>query len=770
MNRQRKAVIAALVVIFFISGFNALLYQVVWQRLLGLFSGSDVRSVTIVVSAFLAGLGVGSLIGAMIADGMSSGRAVRLFGWCNVGIALFALLSRFLYYDLLFLRLNTLSQSPVTLLAVAFVSLLWPTILMGLSLPLLSRAVVNQTAAKANRVSSAAGRISLLYGGNTVGAGAGALVAGWYLVGAYGYDQTLRIGAVLSLIVGFAALLIARQFNQADEGEKKPAAVAGGRPRWPNIPRDVAIWMFLLFTSGFMAISLELIWFRILDVSLKSNAYTFAYLLAFYLVGDGLGSLIGIRFLPRIHQPRRAFFIILAAVALYSILAVWGATELVTRYEPLAHYVAQTEGVTALGADMSWRSWIIYLILPLVIMLPPAILLGFYFPVAQKAIQTDYQTVGQRVGLVKVANILGNATGGIVTGALLLHLWGTTGSLRVIGLLGLLFVLFWLVESWRERLPAASGKRSWPAAPSALLLGGALLLVVLVFPGADTIWGRLHGATAADLFLVAEDSTGVTALRRPLDNSAAAILFANGQSQATIPFLSLHGLLGALPALVHPQPERILIIGIGSAGTPYAAGVNPLTREITAVEIIGSELDVLRAYAGYEGGQVLGHFFADPRYRIIIGDGRRELALAGQTYDIIQADAIRPTSSHSGLLYSREFFEAVRDKLAPGGIMTQWRATDRVEATFVAVFPYVINIGNFILLGSSQPIEYDPQQVLDRFYQPQMQQYLAAGGYHVDHMRPWIDSQPVFWLPETPRPDQDTNSDLHPKDEYYMNK
>jgi spermidine synthase len=425
--------------------------------------------------------------------------------------------------------------------------------------------------------------------------------------------------------------------------------------------------------------------------------------------------------------------------------------------------VAQTEGVTAFGAE--WRNWIIYLIMPLVLMLPPAILIGFYFPVAQKAIQTDYETVGRRVGLVKVANILGNATGGIVTGAILLHFWGTTGSLRVIGLLGLLFVFFWLLEGGHERL-----SRRLPVQPAALLLAGALLLTIFALPNANTIWGRLHGATATDLFLIAEDSTGVTALRRPLDNSAPAILFANGHSQATIPFLSLHGLLGALPALVHPQPERILIIGIGSAGTPYAAGANPLTQEITAVEIIGSELDVLRAYAGYEGGEVLGRFFADSRYRIIIGDGRRELALAQQTYDIIQADAIRPTSSHSGLLYSREFFETVRRKLAPGGIMTQWRATDRVEATFVSVFPYVINVGNFILLGSNEPIVYDPQLILDRLYHPQVVEYLAAGGYNVDQMRPWIDAQPVFWLPETPRFNHDTNSDLHPKDEYYLNK
>jgi spermidine synthase len=755
MNRSQKRVILILVAAFFVSGFTALLYQVVWQRLLGLFSGSDVRSVTIVVSAFLAGLGVGSLVGALIADRYNSRRAVLLFGWCNLGIALFALLSRFLYYDLLFLRLNTWARSPLTLLVIAFASLLWPTILMGLSLPLLSRAIVRNVAA-------AAGWISLLYGVNTVGAGLGALAAGWYLAGVYGYDTTLRIGSALSLLVGVTALLIAGRFPR-DDGVRAEGAGRGTRFDIGPVPGEVWLWCLLVFVSGFIAISLELIWFRVLDVSLKSNAYTFAYLLAFYLLGDGLGSLAGIRFLPRLKQPRRAFLWILSLVALYSTVAVWGTAVLVTRYEPLALYVAQTEGLTSLSRDAPLSSWLIYLVLPLIIMLPPAVLIGFYFPVVQKAVQTDYRAVGQRVGLIKVANITGNAAGGIVTGTVLLHYLGTAGSLRLIGLLGLIFTAVLLLERPLQQRRPVVGQLL------AGLLGSLLLLTVIFFPTGPQLWARLHGAAPGDLFLVAEDATGVAALRQPPDTGQPAILFANGQSQATIPFLSLHGFLGALPALVHPRPEHILIIGIGSAGTPYAAGVNTSTRQITAVEIVGSELDVLRLYAGHEGGQPLRRFFADPRYQIVIGDGRRELALSQQKYDIIQADAIRPTGSHSGLLYSREFFAAVSDRLAEGGIMAQWRATARVEATFVSVFPYVVSVGDLVLLGSRQPIPYDGHSLLLRLEESAIRDYLAAGSYDVAQMRPWLEATPLFWSPETMRHFADTNSDLHPKDEYYLN-
>lgn len=747
MRIKSNYLLLILAIAFFISGGTALLYQVVWQRLLGLFSGSDVRSVTIVVSAFLGGLGLGSLLGALLADRMSSRRAVRLFGYCNLGIAAFALISRWLYYDLLFLRLGGLAASTTLLLLIAFVSLLWPTILMGLSLPLLSKAVVRD-------IGQAARRISLLDGLNTVGAGIGALGTGWYLAGTLGYDTTLWLGAGLSGLVGLIALLIAGQFAAAD-GTATMAVTLSLR----RVPAEVWHWSALTFASGFMVIALELIWFRLLDVSLKSNAYTFAYLLAFFLVGDGIGTLLAAALLPRVRQPRRLFLWIVALVSLYSLAAVWSMSWLARSYAPFIRYVTQPEGLTAFSWSAPGEAAFIYLAFPVILMLPPAILFGFYFPVVQKAIQREYAVVGQRVGLIKLANIIGNAGGGIVTGLVFLHYFGTVGALQVVGGFGLAFLALLLGRHWAEM--------ERPSRLMGSLVGAALLLIIIFFPRNQQLWADLHGAQPGDLFLVAEDSTGVAALRQ--SPGSAAIVFANGQSQANIPFFSLHGLLGALPALVHPQPERALIIGIGSAGTPYAAGVNPLTREIVAVEIVGSELDVLRLYEQQPGGEPLTHFFNDPRYQIVIGDGRRELNLASQPFDIIQADAIRPTGSHSGLLYSREFFTAVSQQLAPGGIMAQWRATDRVEATFVAVFPYVVNVGNFILLGSNDPIPYDAETIGQRLSEPAVVDYLQRGSYNVAEMRPWIDAPPFFWTPETARPDQPLNTDLHPRDEYYLN-
>lgn len=133
-----------LLVIYFISGFTALLYQVVWQRMLGLFSGSDVSSVTIVIASYLLGLGLGSLIGGFFSDRLSPRQAIQIYGFCNLGIAIFAIFSRFLFYNLLFLQLKSLAQSTTLMLLVVFLALLLPTVLMGLSLPCFHRRSVDR--------------------------------------------------------------------------------------------------------------------------------------------------------------------------------------------------------------------------------------------------------------------------------------------------------------------------------------------------------------------------------------------------------------------------------------------------------------------------------------------------------------------------------------------------------------------------------------------------------------------------------------------------
>jgi spermidine synthase len=739
MTNDKRA-IPALFIIYFLSGFTALLYQVVWQRMLGLFSGSDVRSVTIVVASYLLGLGVGGWLGGWMSDRLSSRQAVQIYGCCNLGIAVFAVCSRFLFYDLLFLQGKSLAQSTAVMLAIVFFSLLIPTTLMGVSLPLVSKA----TSRHAER---AAARIGILYGLNTLGSGLGTLVSGWYIIGTFGYEKTVYLGAVLSALVGIIAWSSSRQFDPT-----RPAPIVQNTANLPMRSRSVWQWCFLVFLSGFAAISLEIIWFRILDTVMQSIAYTYAHLLAFILVGNALGSLAGAAAIRFIRQPRQVFFAIQGGVAAYSLGSIW----LISIYWQ-SH---PTDLRTDIGyIDLNNITPIVifrYVVLPLVMLVIPNFLLGFYFPLVQKAVQTDDSQIGQRVGLIQVANILGNTTGSLLTGLVLLDKFGTAGSLRLIAWLGLGFAL--LCFNLR-RFKLAS------------LLAIALAAIVALFPNNTRLWAALHGIPPAQYFIAAEDSTGVAAVT---EVNGQGTLLASGQAQASFPYMQVHALLGSLPALMHPHPAQMIIIGLGSGGTAHTAGVNPVTQQIKVVELLGAELTVLQQYAQTPGGQPLEYLFQDPRYKFIIGDGRQELELSQQQFDIIEADAIYPWRSRAGMLYSQEFFQAVRSHLAPGGMFVEWDVGLGTGQTFRSVFPYVIQLAMsgdlHVLIGSDRPVDFNRQQLLTKLEDAAVLNFLAKAQVNVEAIRQDVKAAQVkFYSHAKDGQPQPINTDLFPRSEYYLN-
>jgi len=222
--------------LFLVSGFAALIYQVIWQRILGIFSGVHIYSITMIVTAFMAGLGVGSLLGGRFADRVARHRAVLAFSVCEVGIGLFALISTWLYYDVAYLQLGFLVRYPFALPLVHFVLLLIPTFLMGASLPLLARGLVEDTG-------QAARTIGLLYGLNTLGAALGAFCAIWWMIGVFGFVGTTRVAAVLNFVVAAGALWIVRNLQRekttSDEGsvpvEPEPPRLSFGVGGWATL-------------------------------------------------------------------------------------------------------------------------------------------------------------------------------------------------------------------------------------------------------------------------------------------------------------------------------------------------------------------------------------------------------------------------------------------------------------------------------------------------------------------------------------------------------
>jgi len=439
-------------------------------------------------------------------------------------------------------------------------------------------------------------------------------------------------------------------------------------------------------------------------------------------------------------------------VALYAVCTAWGLA--LAMNDAWLRTILTSSRHVLTPQSLPWLMG--YVLLPAILLMPPNILIGACFPIAQKAVHNDPNRVGQRVALLQLASIIGNVSGCLGTGLILLQYIGTPEALRLISLLGLCLILP-AIRQKSESSPLL--RRLLP-----VCIASALGLAVLFSPSSVFFWRHIHQASSNDFFAVTEDSSGVATV---MASENFGRLHMNGEFQGSIPYYDIHTLLGALPALLHPNPKEVMVIGIGSTGTAHAAGINPLTERIIAIEIINAELPVLQAYAKTPNGKPIKDFFEDSRLTIIQGDGRQELRRCGSGFDIIQADAVFPWRSGAGLLYSREFFQQEKNCLKENGIAVQWAPTKRVEKTFASVFPYVLLLDSSILLGSSQPITLDIAKLRHRLatdLQIQRSMEKARFSLNLDQL-----SVQKSWTPDSPHLLTDLNSDLFPRDEYYLN-
>jgi len=743
-----------LIVAFFLSGTGALIYQVIWQRMLGLFAGADSTSAALVVGAFLLGLGIGSLIASYLADRLTPRRAVGYYALCETAIALFALASPWFFHDFVVGELDGLAGDRLMVFFVCFLGLLIPTFLMGMSTPLVARAVVVT-------LEGAASRIGWLYGANTFGAGAGAILGGWWLAGTLGFEGALWFGAALNFVAVALAVAVLRQASGGPAALHAQAAAAPAFAREARGSFSFPTWCVLMFLSGFFIIALEILWIRVLGVMWQQTAYSFSFILGIFLVADGAGMAAGAAFTRRITDSRPAFFAIQAFAAIHAALAFLVIYALYD-WQPFVA-IMQPDHLHFRGAGLE-----LSMLLTLFVVAPPAFLLGMSFPFVQHAVQRDLARVGQRVGLVQLANILGNAAGSIVTGLLLLDLLGSMGTLKTAIVLAALLLLAWAWLRLRDERDRAGPRKAYGSAA----YGVFLLALAAVAPSNVEFWSRVHSQSESLAGHVAEDNSGLAYMRvEPSpDGVERGRMFIGGFSQSHVPFLQIHLLLGAIGPLLHSDPRDVLVIGVGSGGTPYAAGVNPATRSVTAVELVRPVYKVLRSYIASRPESIVARVFADPRYKLVSGDGRHEIFAKGGRYDVIQSDAIMPETSNSGVLYSREFFELARAALKPGGYYVLWAPTKRSVDTFAAVFPHVVHVRPVsVLIGSASPIAYDGDALAARLADPAIRKYLEDAGADFARLRAKFADQPRRWSQTDSREGSDTNTDLFPRDEYYLN-
>lgn len=711
--------------VFFASGAAALIFQVAWQRVLSLHAGMDLFSVTTVVAAFMAGLGIGNLLGGSIADRLTPRHAILMYASAELLIGSFGWLSIWLLYEQ-YPTFSSLLRNNASAFLFHFILLSIPTTLMGATLPLLSRGVVRKN-------SEIASMVGKLYGANTLGAAVGSIAtAGWWILGRVGLEGAVQIAACLNLGSGLLALSIIHINDRAAAHEVEsservnPQTSLFGRP---------GHWIVLYGFTGFISLALEIVWFRLLNVLMYSTTYTFSRLLAIYLVFLGFGIMVGSYFSRKVRCPERLFLWLQFAIGLAAVVG----PLLVVKY-------AEAHGQTYWD---QFRNFVA----PLLVLSVPTFLMGFCFPLVERLVAQNFATLGKRTGALLFSNTAGAVIGTVITGFLLLDVLGTPKTLLMLSL-SLMFVGFYaayLFESGRPRLVAA-----------AVVVSVAVLSLVAL-PKGGSFWAPLHKADSTKL-TVLEDGTCVASLME--GQAMTFTLLLSGEPQNGIPFSDFHIRLGAVPALLHPNPQDVLVIGLGAGSTLYGVSLDRRVASMECVEICGGEISLLKGLRERRVPE-LDQIFSDPRIRLTVQDGRKFLLDTMSKFDLIVSDTLLARSGYSGSLYSVEFYDLVRRRLKPGGIFAQWLASDRTLHTASYVFPNVFVLrgtDSHLFVASDSPVVVDPTILGERFahikrqyLRPDAEQRLAA------YLRTASGDSSFR---NSPMSLKKLNRDLFPRDEY----
>ncbi len=637
---------AAICSIFFASGVAALLFETLWFRQTGLLLGNSVWTSTLVTASFMAGLALGN--GFALRRGWSLARPLRLYAVLELaigitGIGLVLALPHLV--SVLSPLLSTL-QSPLALDGVrvvgAFLVLIVPSAAMGATLPILARSL----GARDPNFGRVLGR---LYGWNTLGAVAGALVGEALLIGALGVRGTAFVAAAFNLFAASAAALLDRRLDALP-----PAALPGAR----LAPRASRLAVSALL-AGALLLALEVVWFRFLLLFLVATSVTFAIMLAVVLFGIAAGSLVGSVWLARRPEAHaHAPLVGLAAGALVVLSYGFFDRTLAPHGNEL---IVTWSG--ALEASVK-------------LMLPVCLASGLLFTLVGKALHAEANEETWAAGLLTLANTVGAMMGSLAAGFLLLPLVGVERALFLI--------------AGAYALVAAFASARWPSGPERWLYrtAWALFAVTLaLFPFGEMTsryvqrvvdrYRSLEGAQLAE----AREGLNETVLlfrRDLLGEPLYWRLVTNGMGLSATDFVARRymALFVWWPVAVHPQPRNALVISYGLGTTARALTE---TRELTHIDVVDVSPDVLDL-SGQVWPDSRSNPLRDPRVQVHVEDGRFFLLTSRRRYDLITGEPPPPKSAGIVNLYSREYFALMRERLAEGGIATYWLPVLHLDA------------------------------------------------------------------------------------------
>jgi spermidine synthase len=685
--------------LFALSGAAALVYEVVWTRLLTLQIGHGLAAASTVLAAFMGGLAVGAAAGGRIGQRLDPRSALRGYASMEAGIAVVAILLPVLLAALRPLLAGLYADGDggvifggVRLVAsLALLSL--PAAAMGATFPLASRWMVRS----ATQMSSDAG---WLYAANTVGAAAGALLTGFVLLPRLGLTGATAVGVVLNLAAaGGAWLLAGRVPGGVAAAISPPATTSGKRPVTPTGRPWVAA--MTLGVTGLASLTLQVVWTRLLASILGPTTYAFSAVVAIFILGIAGGSGLGAWLSRRVTRPVAALATTVGACAA---MALAGAATVDAVLLEVARLVARPD--VSFGQVLA-REWLF----TGAILLPMSLAFGAAFPLALAVAARDEASMVADLGLVYAVNTAGAIVGALGAGFVLVPWLGLHDTIRLVGAV-LAIAAIALAMSARPR-------------PAWLALGGGLAVAVgawfvpawdprLLSSGAYKYAAAVRGPdletalTAGELRYYREGATATVAVRRLGGITSLSI---DGKVDASDGADMLtQRLLAHVPLLLHPSPRRAAILGLGSGVTLGSA----LTHGLDHVVVLEISPEVVEASRSFD--PVNHRPLADPRTRLVVGDGRTHLLLADDAYDVIVSEPSNPWMAGIAALFTREFFEIARARLAPGGVLCQWAHTYDISeadlrsivATFLTVFPHgtlwMVGEADVLLVGSTEPL------------------------------------------------------------------
>ena len=673
---SERSVRRIVLVLFFLSGATGLVYEVVWMRMLTLVFGATAFATSAILAGFFAGLALGSLIFGRVAD--RSRNPLVLYAWLEAGVALFAVLMPLLFAGVTEVYVAVarnlgLGFYPMSLvrLFLAFLVLLLPTTLMGGTLPVIVKSLVRRE----DRLGLG---VAHLYSVNTFGAVVGTLGAGFFLILFLGVRETAYLAGAVNLVIAGVAYALSRSAEMEPVAAAAPTPEPEERP-WEDLsPALARLALWAVGFSGLCALALEVLWTRSLVYFLDNSTHAFTTMLTAFLLGIALGSAIVARVVDRRIRLLAAFGLVEVLIGVFALLAI----PILTTTTPVLEGM---EGVRPDSPMLLWKWTGLRFLTSLTVMLVPTVLMGMTVPLVAKIYTRHLSRLGTSLGRVYSLNTLGGVIGSVLAGFVLIPVLGVHDGIVAVALFsGLIGAALLLAE------PALAGRLGAKAAVVAgvvVVLGGASWFtrgdMVLAsykerVDGADVIFYREGIGSTVKVFW---------------DNQGEKLISIDGFPVAgtTSGMLDAQQSLGNLPLLLTGVPRpRVNLVGFGAGGASWEVLQYDVER-VDCVELVPGVIEAAQYLTDVNHGVL-----DEPRYNLIMGDGRNYHLVTDETYDVISIDATSPKMAGNGALYSLEFYRLVRDRLTAEGMAVQWLpfhllsdAEMRMTArTFMEVFPH----------------------------------------------------------------------------------